>query len=390
MPDSAQAEVMDARLFEPYSVRGVTFKNRIVIAPMCQYSAENGLATDWHFAHHAAFAKGGAACIFFEAAAVEPRGRITHGDLGIWSDAHRDALKPTVRFMKEQGALPAIQIAHAGRKASMQRPWHGNGPMDASDTARGEAPWEVVAPSPIPTGEGWLMPAELTAAEMAAIRDRFVEAAGRALDAGFEVLEVHGAHGYLLHSFLSPISNHRQDDYGGDRANRMRYPLEVAAAVRAAWPADKPLFYRISSIDAVEEGGWELEDSVVLAGELKSLGIDVIDCSSGGIGGSATAARIPREPGFQVPFAETIRREAHLPTMAVGLILTARQAEAILAEGQADLIAIAREALYNPFWPRHAAYELGADPDFADWPHQYGWWLIRRERSLVRPVEDRV
>lgn len=380
-PDTAQS----VRLFEPFKLRSVTFKNRIVIAPMCQYSAEEGLATDWHFAHHSAFAMGGAGCIFFEAAAVEPRGRITHGDLGLWSDAHRDALKPTVRFMKEQGALPAIQIAHAGRKASTQRPWDGMGPLGEADAARGELPWEVVAPSAVPTAEGWLMPAELTADEMADIRDHFAAAARRSDEAGFDVVEIHGAHGYLLHSFLSPLSNLRNDVYGGDLAGRMRFPLEVAAAVRAAWPADKPLFYRISSIDAVEEGGWELADSVAFARELKALGFDVIDCSSGGIGGSATAMRIPREPGFQVPFADTVRREADIPTVAVGLILTAHQAEDILQQGQADLIAIAREALFNPFWPRHVAHELGADPAFDDWPHQYGWWLHRREQSLVRP-----
>jgi 2,4-dienoyl-CoA reductase-like NADH-dependent reductase (Old Yellow Enzyme family) len=388
MPDSSPNSLEKtgvAQLFQPYSLRGVTFKNRIVIAPMCQYSAVEGMATDWHFAHHSAFAMGGAGCIFFEAAAVEPRGRITHGDLGIWSDAQRDALKPTIRFMKEQGALPAIQIAHAGRKASTQRPWEGMGPLDERDAARGELPWEVVAPSAVPTGEGWLMPAELTAEGMGEIRDNFVAAARRSDEAGFDVVEIHGAHGYLLHSFLSPISNLRNDDYGGDLAGRIRFPLEVAAAVREAWPADKPLFYRISSIDAVEEGGWELPDSIAFSKELKSLGIDVIDCSSGGIGGSATAARLPREPGFQVPFAEAVRREADIPTMAVGLILTAPQAEEILERGQADLIAIAREALFDPFWPRHAAYALGADPQFEDWPQQYGWWLHRREQSLVRP-----
>ena len=384
-PGPDQAATATARLFEPLTLRGVTFKNRIVIAPMCQYSADEGMANEWHFAHHSGFAMGGAACIFFEAAAVEPRGRITYGDLGIWSDAHREAFKPTVRFMKQQGAVPAIQIAHAGRKASMQRPWHGNAAMDESDAERGEMPWNIVAPSAEPTAEGWLMPAELTQDEMAEIRENFAAAAGRALEAGFDVVEIHGAHGYLLHSFLSPISNLRADKYGGDRANRMRFPLEVAAAVREVWPADKPLFYRISAIDAVEEGGWLIEDSVAFAHELKTIGIDVVDCSSGGIGGAVTAARVLREPGFQVPFAETVRRDAGIATMAVGLILTPEQAEEILEAGQADLIAIAREALFDPFWPRHAAYTLGVDQEFADWPHQYGWWLVRRERTLVRP-----
>lgn len=390
MPDSsspaAQPDHRTAQLFDQIRLRDLSLRNRIVIAPMCQYSAEEGLPTDWHFAHLSSFAMGGAGLVFTEAAAVEPRGRITHGDLGIWSDAHADALKPIVSFLQVQGSAAGIQIAHAGRKASVQRPWHGNGPMDASDGERGEAPWEIVGPSALPTGEGWLMPAELTPAEMQSIRDAFVQATRRALDAGFDVVEVHGAHGYLLHSFLSPVSNKRTDAYGGDLVGRMKFPLEVAAAVRAAWPAERPLFYRISSIDAVEDGGWELPDSIIFARALKGIGIDVVDCSSGGIGGSATAARIPREPGFQVPFADTVRREADIPTMAVGLILTAAQAEEILAAGSADLIAIAREALFNPFWPRHAAHELGVDPEFSDWPHQYGWWLVRRERTLIRPA----
>jgi len=376
-----ESETAPPLLFQPFPLRSVTLRNRIVIAPMCQYSAVDGLAQDWHFAHLSGFAMGGAGLIFTEAAAVEPRGRITHGDLGIWSDAHAEALKPAIRFMQEQGAAVGMQIAHAGRKASTQRPWHGMGPMDDSDTSRGEDPWDVVAPSALAMQDGWLLPAELDSAGMAEIRDGFVAAARRCDAAGMDVIEVHGAHGYLLHSFLSPISNHRTDAYGGDRAGRMAFPLEVARAVRAAWPESKPLFFRISSIDSAE-GGWEIEDSVVFAGLLKEIGVDVVDCSSGGIGGPATVARLPRVHGFQVPFSAQIRRESDVTTMAVGLIIEPAHAEQILQDGDADLIAIAREALYNPFWPHHAAKALGANGQYENWPEQYGWWLVRRDRFM--------
>ncbi len=368
-------------LFQPKTLRGLILRNRIVIAPMCQYSAVDGLAQDWHFAHLSGFAMGGAGLVFTEAASVEERGRITYGDLGIWSDAHAEALKPAIRFLQGQGAAAGVQVAHAGRKASMQRPWHGNGPMDERDTARGETPWDPVAPSPLPMQEGWLMPAELDEAGLAQIRDSFVAAARRADAAGADVLEIHGAHGYLLHSFLSPVSNHRTDAWGGERAGRMRFPLSVAQAVRAAWPETKPLFYRISSIDSVE-GGWEIGDSVVFAGALREIGVDIVDCSSGGIGGPATATRLPRQYGFQVPFSAQIRKEAGVSTMAVGLIVEPEHAEEILQSGDADLIAIAREALYNPFWPHHAAKALGAGGRWDAWPEQYGWWLSRRERFM--------
>lgn len=369
-------------LFEPLALRGVTLPNRIVISPMCQYSAQDGFPTDWHFAHLSSFALGGAGTVFFEASAVLADGRITHGDLGFWSESHAERLRPIVNFIKSQGSVPALQIAHAGRKAAMQRPWHGNGPIDDTDRARGEDVWDIVAPSAEPVDEGWLMPAALNRTGMDEIREAFVAAAGRAHDIGIDVLEVHGAHGYLLHSFVSPVSNLREDKYGGSFENRIRFPLEVADAVRAAWPDDKPLFYRVSSVDGVKEGGWTIEDSVEFAKQLKSIGVDVIDCSSGGIAGSSTAARIPREAGFQVPFAEAIRKGAEMPSMAVGLIMEAEHAEDILAAGQADLIAIAREALWNPFWPRHAAKSLGIEGHYANWPDQYGWWLSRRDKFI--------
>jgi 2,4-dienoyl-CoA reductase-like NADH-dependent reductase (Old Yellow Enzyme family) len=368
-------------LFSPLALRKLALKNRIVISPMCQYSAQEGVANDYHFAHLARFALGGAGLIFTEAAAVERNGRITHGDLGIWNDEQIAPLARITAFMKTQGAVPAIQLAHAGRKASMQRPWHGNGPMNDSDRARGEDVWPIVAPSALPTAPGWLVPHELTLDEIAQLKQSWEAATRRALAAGFEVAEVHGAHGYLLHSFLSPISNQRTDRYGGSLEGRRRLPLEIAQLVRAIWPADKPVFYRISSVDGAE-GGSTIEDSVGFARELKQLGIDVIDCSSGGIGGSATAAGVKRTLGFQVPFSERIRREAQVATMTVGLIIEPHQAEQILQAGQADLIAIGRQALFNPNWPLHAEIALGVDNEFASWPVQSGWWLDKRQRSL--------
>ena len=376
-------------LFQPFTLRGVTSRNRIVISPMCQYSAVEGMWSDWHFANASKFASGGAGIFIAEASAVEPRGRITHGDIGIWSDAHAEAMRGSVAFVKSMGTVPGIQIAHAGRKASMQRPWHGNGPMDASDAARGEQPWEIVAPSAEPAGPGFLVPKALSGPEIGELSDAFAAAAHRANEVGYEFLEIHGAHGYLIHSFLSPLANFRDDEYGGSLDNRMRFALEVAQKVRAAWPHDKPLSFRIASVDAAE-GGWTLDDSVVMAGRLKEIGVDVIDCSSGGIaaGSSPVARGLPRGPGFQVPFAARIRREVNIPTMAVGLITEAHQAEQILQDGDADLIAIAREALNNPYFAHHAAAQLGADPGFDAWPEQYGWWLTRRAKALAKAAES--
>jgi 2,4-dienoyl-CoA reductase-like NADH-dependent reductase (Old Yellow Enzyme family) len=371
-------------LFQPIELRGVRAKNRIVVSPMCQYSARDGHVTDWHLVHLGKFAQGGAGIVFMEATAVESRGRITHGDTGIWDDAHVEGLRKISSFVRSQGALPAIQLAHAGRKASMARPWHGNGPLTPADLERGERPWSIVAPSAQPVDEGWLTPHAFSGEDFSGVRKAFADGARRASEAGFEVLEVHAAHGYLLHSFLSPISNARRDEYGGSLENRTRFPLDVVRAVREAWPGEKPLFVRVSSIDDVE-GGWSLDDTVAFARTLKSVGVDVVDCSSGGIAGSATAATktiLPRVPGFQLPFSEKVRREAAIATMAVGLILTAEQAEQALRSGRADLIAVGREALYDPNWPLHAAQALGADPQMERWPVQYGWWLTRREALL--------
>jgi 2,4-dienoyl-CoA reductase-like NADH-dependent reductase (Old Yellow Enzyme family) len=369
-------------LFSPLTLRGVTLKNRVVISPMCQYSARNGMADDWHFVHLGKMATGGAGLIFTEAAAIEPEGRITYGDLGIWSDAHVAPLKRITNFIKDNGAVPAIQLAHAGRKASMQRPWHGNGPINDTDRARGEDAWQVVAPSAIPMDTGWLVPHELSTDEIRGIQSRWREAALRSIAAGFEVIEMHSAHGYLGHEFLSPLSNKRTDGYGGNLRGRMRYTLELAEILRAAWPQDKPLFVRISSVDGIE-GGWTLDDTVTLARELAARGVDVIDCSSGGLLGSATAARIKRNPGFQVPFAERVKKEASIKSMAVGLILDGPQAEQILQDKQADLIAIGRQSLYNPNWALHAQVALGAQGAYESWPVQYGWWLDKRQHILT-------
>lgn len=373
-------------LLKPLTLRGITLRNRIAISPMCQYSATDGLANDWHFVHLGKLAQGGAGIVFVEATAVEERGRITHGDVGIWSHQHVAPLRRIADFLRAQGAVPAIQLAHAGRKASTQRPWYGHGPMSAADRARGEDVWPIVAPSPIPADDRWLTPRELAVDDLARLRQAWREAAERALAAGFDIIEVHNAHGYLLHEFLSPLSNRRNDGYGGDRDGRMRFPLEIAETVRSVWPQDRPVFVRISAVDAVE-GGWTIEDSVAYALALKAHGIDVIDCSSGGIFGSATAGRVaPRSFGFQVPFAERVRRDAAIKTMAVGLIVEPELAERVLQAGQADLIAVGREALHDPNWPLHAAQQLDGG-GFGEWPVQYGWWLERRE-SVLRKLRQ--
>jgi 2,4-dienoyl-CoA reductase-like NADH-dependent reductase (Old Yellow Enzyme family) len=370
-------------LFQPITLRGVTARNRIVLAPLCQYSAKDGVANDWHLVHLGKFAIGGMGIVMTEAAAVEPRGRISHGDIGVWTDAQADALKPITTFLAKNGAVPAIQLAHAGRKASMQRPWHGSGPLNEADAARGDTAWSVVGPSTQPVGLDWLTPSELSELEIHDIVQNFAAAAGRASAAGFDVAEIHGAHGYLISTFLSPSTNTRTDGYGGDLAGRMRFALEVTEAVRSVWPDDKPLFFRLSSVDGAEDG-WSLDDSIALARELKARGIDVIDCSSGGLTGSSTIANTYRGPGFQVPYAARIRRDADIKTMAVGLIMEAKLAEDILQAGDADLIAIGREAMYDPYWAHHAAQTLGSDSEFTAWPEQAGWWLDKRAKSLSR------
>ncbi|PMR74776.1 NADH:flavin oxidoreductase/NADH oxidase [Billgrantia endophytica] len=368
-----------SRLFSPLRLRGLEIPNRVVISPMCQYSAEEGLVNDWHLVQLGRYALGGAGLVFTEASAVTRDGRITHGDLGIWSDEHIPGLRRLAQFLRQHGAVPAIQLGHAGRKGSTQRPWEGGAPLQA-DTS-GEAPWPTLSASPLPLSERAPSPTALSPTRLEVLKQAYVDAAGRALEAGFEVIELHCAHGYLLHQFLSPLSNQRKDQYGGDRSARCRYPLEVVDALRACIPEHLPLLVRISVVDALE-GGWSLEDSIDFASHLKAAGVDLIDCSSGGLGGPATAAGVPRGYGFQVPFAEAVRREADIPTMAVGLIVDAKQAEAILQQAQADLIAIAREALFNPNWALHAEQALSPETGFSRWPQQVGWWLANRARIL--------
>jgi len=371
-------------LFQPLSLRGATFRNRLVIAPMVQYRAGfDGQPTDYHLTHLGRFALGGAAAVFTEATAVEPRGRITPADIGIWDDAHIPAFRRIADFIRQEGALPAIQLAHGGRKAAGQTVQDGGGPIGPAERARGWEPWPIVGPSDEPTTPAWPVPHPLSQDEIADVVRAFADGARRADKAGFEVAEIHGAHGYLIASFLSPISNRRNDAYGGDRAGRMRFALEVAEAVRDAWPKQKPLFFRVSSVDGAA-GGWDMGDTVALAGELKQRGVDVVDCSSGGLTGSATAAPVPRGRGFQVPFAAEVREKAGIASMAVGLILDGTQAEAVLQEGKADLIAVGREALYNPFFAAHWAQELGCDPGFSLLPGDHGWWLDKRAKTLER------
>jgi len=339
-------------LFSPYSLGPLELSNRITIAPMCQYSAVDGLATDWHMIHLGSLALSGAALITLEATAVVPEGRISPNDLGLWSDAHADALAPVLAAMRRHSPIKiGIQLSHAGRKASTNVPWEG-GAQIAPDAANG---WQTEGPSAVPHTEGDAAPLALDAAGLARVRDGFVAAARRAHALGFDAIELHGAHGYLLHQFLSPLANHRTDEYGGSLENRMRYPLEVFAAVRAAVPS-MTLGVRISATDWVD-GGWDLEQSVRLAQELERIGCDFIHVSSGGL---STAQKIPVEPGYQIGFAERIKQDTGLPTIGVGLITEARHAEAILQAGQADVIALARAMLYDPRWPWHAAAELGA------------------------------
>jgi 2,4-dienoyl-CoA reductase-like NADH-dependent reductase (Old Yellow Enzyme family) len=347
-----------SRLFSPLTLRSVTFPHRIFVSPMCQYSSEDGMPNDWHFVHLGSRAVGGAALVMVEASGVTPEGRITPWDAGIWSEAHARAWKPVADFIRRHGAVPAIQLAHAGRKASCAKPWDGGKPLAPSQGA-----WQTLGPSAIAFGD-YPAPREMTKEDIhATVRD-FDQAARHALAAGFDVVEVHGAHGYLLHSFCSPLSNRREDDYGGTLENRMRLPLEVARAVREAWPADKPVFYRISASDWFE-GGWEIEQSIQLCRRLKEIGIDLIDCSSGG---NIAEQKIRLGPGYQVPFAEAIRAGAQVPTGAVGLIADAVQAEQIVFHGQADAVFLARALLRVPYWPRHAAKELGVP---LPWPDQY-------------------
>ena len=348
------------KLFDPVSFRGLTLRNRVAISPMCQYSSADGFANRWHLVHLGSRAVGGAGLVFTEAAAVSSEGRISPADLGIYDDAHVEKLREVVEFVHEQGAAAGIQLAHAGFKASTAAPWDGGGPVPVEHGG-----WRpILAPSKKAFREGWIVPQALSPEGIAAIVKAFAAAARRALNAGFKTMEIHAAHGYLLHEFLSPLSNDRDDAYGGSFENRTRALREVVAAVRAVIPEGMPLFVRISASDWME-GGWTIEDSVELARVLKPLGVDIIDASSGGI---VPNAKIEIGPEYQVPFARRIRTDAQIATGAVGLITQSKQAEAIVSRGDADLVLLAREVLRRPYWPLHAASKLGAA---VEWPVQY-------------------
>jgi 2,4-dienoyl-CoA reductase-like NADH-dependent reductase (Old Yellow Enzyme family) len=345
-------------LFTPVTMRGLEIRNRVVMAPMCQYSAKDGVAQPWHLVHYGARAAGGVGMVVTEAVAVTPEGRISPFDLGLWNDTQAQALAAVTSFIRAHGAVAAVQLAHAGRKAGVAKPWEGGKPVPAE-----QGGWQTLAPSPI-TFTGYPVPKEMSEAEIEGVIKAFAAAATRAFAAGFQTVQIHMAHGYLLHEFLSPLSNQRKDSWGGSLENRVRLPLAVAKAVRAVWPDDMPVMVRISASDWVD-GGWDLEQSIVLAHALKEAGIELIDCSSGGL---VADAKIPVGPGFQTPFAAAIRAEADISTSAVGLITEPFQAEHILATGQADMVSLGRELLRDPQWPLMAAKSLG---DKAAWPHQY-------------------
>ena len=361
-------------LFDGLTLRDVAISNRIAVSPMCEYSSQDGFPTDWHLVHLGSRAVGGAGLVFTEATAVLPEGRISPQDLGIWSEDHVEPLARLARFIHGQGSVAGIQLAHSGRKGSTYRPWDGAGAVPEA-----QGGWSVAGPSELPFADNYPLPQALTEEGIRAITSAFRAAARRAGEAGFRVVEIHSAHGYLLHEFLSPLSNQRHDQYGGSFENRTRLVREVVATVRQVWPEHYPLFLRISSTDWIE-GGWDIDQSVALARQVRPLGVDLIDCSSGG---NAAQAEIPFGVGYQVPFAERIRREAQIPTGAVGLITSPAQADQIVRNGQADLVLLAREMLRDPYWPLHAAHELG---HVVSWPVQYG--RAAPAGSAVRPAPN--
>jgi len=373
------------KLFSPLKIRNVLLRNRIVLSPLCMYSANNGVASSWQFAHLSTFARGGVGLVFTEATAVESRGRITPGCLGIWTDEQAETLKPITEFINSMGSVAGIQLAHAGRKGSAAPPWEGGIPIKTIDESNKHVGWKTVAPSEIRLAEGWQTPQELSKNQIKRIITAFADSSVRAANAGFKVLEIHGAHGYLIHSFLSSMTNNRKDEYGGNLQNRMRFALEVTEAVRKSWPRDFPLFFRMSAVD---NQGWEITDSITLSKELKTRGVDVIDCSAGGItgapafrskdDGSPINSAGDRPLGFQVPYAENIKSDADIMTMAVGRIVYPKQAEDILNNNCADLIALGRELMHNPFWALHAAEKLNITDAFSLWPEQYKWAVMRR------------
>jgi 2,4-dienoyl-CoA reductase-like NADH-dependent reductase (Old Yellow Enzyme family) len=375
-------------LFQPYTVRGITLKNRIVVSPMGTYGSENGCLSPFQFAHYERMAMGGAGLVIMEQTFVTRAGRVSNGDPGLWADSHIEPMARLVSEMKRYGAKTAIQISHGGRKGGQQRAYEGNGPIDETNLAAGDEPLFPMGASPIPLSDGWQVPGQMSEAYIEGIIEAFAAGAKRAILAGFDLLELHLAHGYLLQSFLSPLANQRTDRFGGSLENRMRLPLAVVERLRKVMPDSMPLFARLSVTDWID-GGWTEDDSVVLAKKLKQAGVDLIDCSSGGnMRLGATNSNLARGPGYQVALSERLRHEAKIPTAAVGMIRTAQFAEAILQDQKADLICIGRQILFNPYWAHHAAWEMGVERDFSSWPEPYGWWLNKWSQALATNGED--
>ena len=371
-------------LFSSFKIKSKSFRNRIVLSPMCQYKAKDGVISDWHFQHYSRFAFSGLGAAFVEATGVSPEGRIGHGCTGIWSDSHVEGLSKIAKIFNEYNCLSGIQLAHAGRKASYLRPWDGACPITENDKA--EPAWQTIGPSAIPINNSSPVPKEMTVEDINKVREDFKKAAQRADKAGFDIIEIHGAHGYLLHSFFSPLSNQRNDQYGGNFENRIRFAMEIIADIKSVWPDNKPLFYRLSSIDAPGQGA-NLEDNIKLAKSLKSVGVDVIDCSSGGITGSPVLTKSKIIPGFQVPYSEKIKKDAEISSMAVGAIISADQANEIISNKRADLVAMGRELLADTQWVYKAAtyFNLENAKDYL--PDSYSFYLSRRDEYLDRAAK---
>jgi 2,4-dienoyl-CoA reductase-like NADH-dependent reductase (Old Yellow Enzyme family) len=372
---------MTSALFQPLRVRSLELKNRVVISPMMQHAAPNGLANDWHLVHLGKFAMGGAGLIFTESTAVSPVGRIGKDDVGLWCDEHAQAWRRVVDFVHHCGSAIGVQLGHAGRKAGSKALWEGGDALSAEVMTDIDPRWVRIGPSPVPAGEGWSMPREMSAKDIEVVIDEFVMAAIRADAAGFDTVELHFGHGYLVTSFLSPISNQRTDGYGGDRQGRMKLAIDITRRVRNALPSEKPLWCRLSVVDGAV-GGWGEDDTVALVRELVAVGVDVIDCSSGGLTEQTKALPVPRGLGFQVPFAQRVKTETGIVTQAVGMILDPEQAEEVLTSGAADLVAIGREALFDPYWPLHAQWALDRDTGFPDWHIRHRVWLQKRQQFL--------
>ena len=371
-------------LFSSFKIKSKSFRNRIVLSPMCQYKAKDGVISDWHFQHYSRFAFSGLGAAFVEATGVSPEGRIGHGCTGIWSDSHVEGLSKVAKIFNEYNCLSGIQLAHAGRKASYLRPWDGASPITENDKV--EPAWQTIGPSAIPINNSSPVPKEMTVEDINKVREDFKKAAQRADKAGFDIIEIHGAHGYLLHSFFSPLSNQRNDQYGGSFENRIRFALEIIDDIKSVWPDNKPLFYRLSSIDAPGQGA-NLEDNIMLAKSLKSVGVDVIDCSSGGITGSPVLTKSKIIPGFQVPYSEKIKKDAEISSMAVGAIISADQANEIISNKRADLVAMGRELLADTQWVYKAAtyFNLENAKDYL--PDSYSFYLSRRDEYLDRAAK---